>query len=111
MATQLQELTIDTQLTSSAATIVSSTEYSAAFIGSAIFTNTNTTVETVTVWRLGETTPASSSNYLAKKDILPGKTWHCSQLIGQVVSNLSRIQASATTPAFVNANLSGTVSN
>jgi len=111
MATTLQQLTIDTKLSSSASDIVTSTPNSSVFVGTAVFTNTNTVTETVTVWRLGSTTVADSVNYLAKKDILAGKTWQCTQLSGQVISGESKIQASSTVADKVIANLSGTISD
>ena len=111
MATTLQELTIDTKLTGSASDIVTSTRNSASFIGAAVFTNTGTITETVTVWRLGSATTADSTNYLAKKDILAGKSWQCTQLTGQIISGESKIQASTTTLDAVTVNISGTVSN
>ena len=111
MAVTLQELSIDTKLAAAAGNIVASTENSSVFIGSAVFTNSNSTTETVTVWRLGSATVADATNFLAKRDVLPGKTWICQQLIGQVISGTSKIQASSTTADEVNANLSGTVSD
>ena len=111
MATTLQELTIDTKLANTASDIVTSTPNSAVFIGAAVFTNTNTITETVTVWRLGSAATADSVNYLAKKDILAGKTWQCTQLTGQVIGGESKIQASSTVADKVVANVSGTVSN
>ena len=111
MATTLQQLTIDTKLSSSASDIVISAPNSSVFVGTAVFTNTNTITETVTVWRLGSSTVADSVNYLAKKDILAGKTWQCTQLTGQVISGESKIQASSTVADKVVANLSGTISD
>lgn len=111
MAVTLRELTIDTQLPASAGDIVTSTQNTSVFVGSAVFTNSNSTIETVTVWRLGSAATATGDNYLAKKDILPGKSWLCRELIGQVIQAESKIQASSTTLDVVNANLSGTVSD
>jgi hypothetical protein len=111
MSTILSELTIDTKLTDSASSIVESTANTNVFIGAAVFTNTSSQTETVTVWRLNSSGVADTTNYLAVKDILAGKTWQCAELTGQVISNESKIQASTTTDDAVIVNLSGTVSN
>lgn len=108
MAISFKELTIDKTLDASAGDIVSSSANSALFVGSAVFTNSNATTETVTVWRLGAGVAATASNYLAKQAIPPGKTWLCRELLGQVVQDGAVIKASADTAGVVNANLSGT---
>tara|TARA_R100000544_G_C2209307_1_gene51033 strand:- start:156 stop:491 length:336 start_codon:yes stop_codon:yes gene_type:complete len=110
MATTLNELTIDTKLTASASNIVTSTPNTSVFVGAAIFTNTGTTTETVTIWRLGSTGVADTTNFLIVKDILPSKSWQCTELMGQIVSNESKIQAKASTLDKITVNLSGTVS-
>jgi len=111
MAVFLEELTIEQTLAASAGDIIEAGEASSVFIGSAVFTNSNAGIETVTVWRITSSGTSSASNYLAKKDILPGKSWICQELAGQVINNGSRIQASSSSGGVVNANLSGTVSN
>lgn len=111
MSTILTELTIDTKLAATASSIVESTANTNVFIGAAVFTNTSAQTQTVTVWRLNSAGTADTTNYLAVKDILAGKTWQCAEVMGQVISNESKIQASATNADAVVVNLSGTLSN
>ena len=119
MSVVLSELTIDTNLSTSNDKIITTTTNSTAFIGSAVFTNTGTITESVTVWRLGldengADTPETATNYLVKKDILPKKSYTCEELIGQVISFGSHIKATTenadtTDTGAVAVNISGTI--
>lgn len=114
MSVILSELTIDTNLSTSNDKLVETTTNSTSFIGSAVFTNTGTVTESITVWRLGKDTAESTSNYLVKKDILPSKSYSCDELIGQVVSGGSFISATTENAASsdtgaVAVNISGTI--
>lgn len=108
MAIEFKELSIEKTLDAAAGDLVNSSSNTAIFLGAAVFTNSNSTTEEVTVWRLASGGTATASNYLVKKDIPAGKTWLCRELTGQVVQNGSKIQASSTTAGVVNANVSGT---
>lgn len=109
MAIYLEELTIDVTLGTSSAIIAVAGAASSVFITSAVFTNSGAVNETVTIWRLKDGVVASATNYLAKIDIPPTKTWICNELIGSVIKNASAIHASTTTATAVNANISATV--
>ena len=114
MSVTLNELTIDTNLSITNDKLVETTINSTAFIGAAVFTNTGTVTESITVWRLGASGTESTSNYLVKKDILPNKSYSCDELIGQVISFGSFISATtenagSTDSGAVAVNISGTI--
>ncbi|MCC2615932.1 hypothetical protein LJ739_06735 [Aestuariibacter halophilus] len=108
MTTQLKSLAIDTALAAVAAPILEPEEGTAVFIGSAVFTNTGSAAETVTIWRLGNGTASSATNYLAKKTILPGKSWLARELIGVVIEGGQTVEGSDTA-GNVQVNISGTL--
>ena len=110
MAANLSELSIDTVLTTTPTTIINSGNTEAVFIGQLVFTNTNTTTNReITVWRLGDSTTQTATNYLVKKTIPPLKTWISQEVLGQVVRAGSKIQASQDTGTDVNVNASGVI--
>lgn len=108
---ELKELTIDTQLSTSAGEIISSAQNSQTYIGPVVFTNVGSSVELVTVWRLKDGEVATATNYMEKKSIQPGRVWRCESCFGQVIEQGSNIQASTTNSSSVNVNASGYVSN
>lgn len=113
MSVTLSELTIDTNLSTSNDKLVETTINSTAFVGAAVFTNTGTITESITVWRLSSSGTESTSNYLIKKDILPNKSYQCNELVGQVISSGSYISATtqnavSTDTGAIAVNISGT---
>ena len=114
MSVTLSELTIDTNLSITNDKLVETTINSTAFVGAAVFTNTGTVTESITVWRLSSSNTESASNYLVKKDILPNKSYSCDELVGQVISFGSFISATTenaggTDSGAVSVNISGTI--
>ncbi len=108
MPTTLAQFTIDTTLSSTPASIITTSTNENKFIGMMVFTNSSTTTNReVTVWRLGSATSQTATNYLVKKSILPTKTWICDELLGQNISNGSKIQADQDVGTDVNVNASG----
>lgn len=108
MSVNLSQLAIDTALTATAEDIVVAPAGAEVFIGSPVFTNSGASAEVVTVWRLGSATADTATNYIAKRTILPQKTWIPRELIGAVVADGATIKASGTS-TNVQVNISGTI--
>lgn len=108
MSVNLSQITIDTALAATVENVVVAPEGAEVFIGSPVFTNTGAAAEVVTIWRLGAGTADTTTNYLAKRTILPQKSWIPRELIGAVVADGAVIKASGTSTT-VQVNISGTV--
>lgn len=107
MPSTLIPLTIDAQLTTSAAAYATAGASSGLTVTNAVFTNSHTSTVTVTVWRLGNGTTAAADNYLVIQDIPPAKSWICQELIGASIENAGTIEASADVTDVVNFSMSG----
>lgn len=111
MTTTLTNFTSETQLTTSAANLVSTTSSEKKFIGKATFTNTSTSNVEVTIWRLltaSSETTGSGGNWLVRKTIPAGTTWECYEIMGHSLGNSMSISALADTASVINADISGT---
>ena len=112
MASSLTSLTEETQLGTGISDLVTTTATQKTFIGKATFTNTSSSVVTVTVWRLLDATTettGSGGNWIAEEKIAPGKQWECLEIMGHALGNSMKISASASVGSVVNVDISGTV--
>lgn len=112
MATTLSNITSEKKVGTSATSLIASASSEKYYIGKAVFTNTGSVNETVTIWRILTTTSPTTGaggNWLVQKIIPPGKSWSCNELQGQVLGNSMTIYASTTTASVLNADLSGTL--
>jgi len=110
MASSLTNFTSETQLAVTATSLTTTLSTEKKFIGKVTFTNTSASNVEVTVWRLLTATTAttgSGGNWLAKKTILPGKVWVCTELMSHTLGNSMEISALAGTADVINADLSG----
>lgn len=111
MTTSLSNFSSETQLTTSEATIVSSTSSEKKFIGNATVTNTSTSNVQVTVWRVLTATTGttgSGGNWIWRKTIPAGATEYIDKIMGHVLGNSMKISALADTASVINIDLSGT---
>jgi excinuclease UvrABC ATPase subunit len=111
MTATLNNFVLETQLTASEATLVSTTSSEKKFIGMATLTNTSTSNVEITLWRILTATTGttgSGGNWLIKRTIPANKTVRLDELIGHVLGNSSKISALAATASVINVDISGT---
>ena len=111
MTTALNSFVSETQLTTSEATIVSTTSSEKKFIGMATVTNTSTSNVEVTLWRILTATTGttgSGGNWSWKKTIPANSTLRIDKIMGQVLGAEMKISALADTAAVINIDISGT---
>jgi len=111
MTTTLNNFSSETQLTTSEATIVSTTSSEKKFIGMATVTNTSESNVEVTVWRMLTATTGttgSGGNWIYKKTIPANTTERIDKIMGHVLGNSMKISALAGTASVVNIDISGT---
>lgn len=111
MTTTLNSFAIETQLGTSAASLVATNSSETKFIGNITLTNTSTSNVEVTLWRINTATTettGSGGNWIFKETIPAQKTVKVNKLIGHVIGNSQKISGLAATSAVINVDISGT---
>lgn len=111
MTTTLNSFVSETQLTTSEATIVSTTSSEKKFIGMGTVYNTSTSPVEITLWRLATATTGTtgSGGNQSWEFTLPAKTSRrLDKILGQVLDFDMKISAMASTTLVVNIDISGT---
>lgn len=111
MTTTLNNFTSETQLTTSEASLLSTTSSEKKFIGMVTVTNTSTSNVEITLWRIDSTTTGttgSGGNWLYKKTIPANSTERVDKLMGHVLGNSMKISGLADTADVINVDISGT---
>ena len=111
MTTSLTNFKSETQLGTSAGTLISTTGSEKKFLGNVTVTNTSDNNVEVTLWRLSTSTSEtdnSGGNWIFKETIPAGRTVRINQLIGHVLGSSMKISGLAATGAVVNFDGSGT---
>lgn len=79
-------------------------------IDKASFTNTDTAAHTVSIFLVPSAGAAGASNEITVvKTILPGATWNCPDIVGQVLNAGDFIAMQADAPTVLTAMVSGTI--
>lgn len=111
MTTQLKNHKSETQLTTSAAPLVSTSTAETKFIGKVTATNTSASDVVATFWRVATATTeteGSGGNWIWSKTILAGETVTIDKLQGHVLGNSMKISGKAATASVINVDISGT---
>lgn len=111
MTTSLTNFKSETQLGTSAATLISTTGSEKKFLGNVTVTNTSTSNVEITFWRLGSSTTeidGSGGNWIVKETIPAGRTVRINQLLGHVLGPSMKISGLAAIASVVNFDGSGT---
>ena len=111
MTTTLNNFVSETQLTTSEATLVSTSSSEKKFIGAATITNTSSSSVEVTFWRMLTATTGttgSGGNWFVKKTIPANQTERLDKLLGQVLGGSMKISGLASVASVVNVDISGT---
>ncbi len=112
MTTTITTHAIETQLSATEDTIISTASNERKYIGKLVFTNTNTAAVTVTLWRLGSATAGTTGaggNQFWVKTIPAGIAVECDLLNGCVLDNSEKISGKASVASVVNVNGWGTL--
>lgn len=108
MATTLRNYAIDTQLSTTAADIVSEVPLSTRSVVSKLtFYNSGSSARTVTVYVVESAGTADTGNTLIVKAIPAGQTWRCGEIVNEVLEAGQKVQAKQDAGTDVNANCSG----
>lgn len=111
MATTLSNFTIETQLSASEATLISSGASEKKFIGSMLLFNTSSSAVEVTMWLILATTTGttgSGGNYSYVKTIPANTGLRVMDYAGQVLDNSMKFSGKADTASVINVSISGT---
>lgn len=111
MATTLDQFTIETQLTASEASLVTSGSSEKKFLGALQIFNTSSSSVEVTFWLINTATTGttgSSSNESMAKTIGARSSIRLMDFAGQVVDNSQKFSGKADTAGVVNIRVSGT---
>lgn len=111
MTTSLNNFLSETQLGTSAASLVGTNSSETKFIGNITLTNTSTSNVEVTLWRINTATTettGSGGNWIFKETIPSQKTVKVNKLVGHVLGNSQKISGLAATDAVINVDISGT---
>jgi hypothetical protein len=110
MSTTINNFTIETQLTASATTLLSTAGSEKKFISNFVLTNTSTSNVEVTLWVLESSTTAttgSGGNWIVNATIPAGKEKKISALIGHTLGTSQKVQGLAGTASVINVNAAG----
>lgn len=113
MATTIQRFLSETQLTTAATNLVTTSTSETKFIGKCTVTNTSDSNVEVTLWSIATATSAttgSGGNWIFRETIPAGVTVTVDKLQGHIIGNSSAIKGLAGTASVVNIDISGTVS-
>lgn len=111
MATTIQRFVSETQLTVSAANLITTNTSERKFIGKFTLTNTSDSNVEVTLWAIATaTTPATGSggNWFFRETIPAGVTVTVDKLQGHILSPSQSIKGLADTASVINVDSSGT---
>ena len=111
MATTLNNFTIETQLTASEASLITTGATEKKFIGSILLFNTSTSAVEITFWLILTATTGttgSGGNQSFTKTIPANSGLRVMDFAGQVIDNSMKFSGKADTTSVVNVSISGT---
>jgi len=111
MATTIQRFVSETQLTTAATNLITTTTSESKFIGKFTLTNTSDSNVEVTLWAIATATSAttgSGGNWIFRETIPAGATVTVDKLQGHILGNSSAIKGLAGTASVINVDASGT---
>ena len=112
MTTSIENFTIESQLTTSAADVFSTAGSEKRFISSFVLTNTSSSNVDVTLWLLETATVATSGsggNWIVNVTVPSNKAVKVGALIGHVLGTGQKVQGLASVDAVINVNAAGTL--
>lgn len=112
MATTLENFLSETQLSTSEATLISTSSTEKRFIGNVTVTNTSAINVDVTFWRIasaGTGTTGSGGNWIINQTIPAGATVRMDKIISHSLGPSMKISGKASVAAVINVDASGTL--